>query len=64
MGSTLVGGSLGSAGWPGGFGGWRRADPVEGTVHVFLTHRLLEFERFTQGVGLDVCEAILEFQSV
>jgi CubicO group peptidase (beta-lactamase class C family) len=62
--SVLVGGGLGSVGWPGGFGGWWRADPTDGSVMIFLTHNLVERDQFDQGVGMEVYSAIGTFQNL
>ena len=60
---TICGGGVGSVGWPGGFGGWWRADPTDGSVMVFLTHNLVEREQFARGVGFGVYGAITKFQA-
>lgn len=60
---TVVGGHAGAVGWPGGFGGWWRADPVDGSVMIFLAHNLVEREQFARGIGFGVYEAITTFQS-
>ncbi len=59
---TLCGGGVGSVGWPGGFGGWWRADPNDGSVHVFLSHNIVEREQFLKGIGFGVYGAITRFQ--
>lgn len=56
------GGGEGAVGWPGGFGGWWRADPADSSVLVFLTHHMVELEQFADGVGFGVYEAIARFQ--
>lgn len=61
---TLVGGGLGSVGWPGGFGGWWRADPTDGSVMVFLCHNMVERAQFENGIGLDVYGAMSTFQTL
>lgn len=61
---TVCGGATGSVGWPGGFGGWWRADPANGTAFVFLTHNLVEREQFAKGIGFGVYGAITKFQAL
>jgi len=56
------GGGVGAVGWPGGFGGWWRADPTTGSVLVFLAHNMVELEQLADGVGFGVYEAIARFQ--
>ncbi|MCB9765403.1 MAG: beta-lactamase family protein [Alphaproteobacteria bacterium] len=58
----LCGGNRGAVGWPGAYGSWWRADPVERSVRIFMTHNMVEAEQLAQGVGLGVWTAILEFQ--
>jgi CubicO group peptidase (beta-lactamase class C family) len=61
---TLVGGGRGAVGWPGGFGGWWRADPANGSVLIFLAHNVVERDQFAKGVGFGVYGAIAEFQTL
>jgi CubicO group peptidase (beta-lactamase class C family) len=61
---TLVGGGKGAVGWPGGFGGWWRADASDGSVLIFLAHNIVERDQFAQGVGFGVYGAIAEFQTL
>jgi CubicO group peptidase (beta-lactamase class C family) len=61
---TVCGGGTGAVGWPGGFGGWWRADPSDGSVLIFLAHNIVEPDQFADGIGLDVYEAIARFQAV
>lgn len=56
------GGGVGAVGWPGGFGGWWRADPTDESVLVFLAHNMVELEQLADGVGFGVYEAIADFQ--
>ncbi len=55
------GGSEGSVGWQGGFGGWWQADPNEQCVMLFLAHNMVELDALQQGFGLGVYEAISTF---
>lgn len=61
---TVCGGGAGAVGWPGGFGGWWRADPNDGSVLIFLAHNIVELDQFASGIGLSVYEAIARFQAV
>jgi CubicO group peptidase (beta-lactamase class C family) len=58
------GGTVGAVGWPGGFGGWWRADPGDNSVMIFLSHNIVELEQLASGIGLGVFVAIAEFQSL
>jgi len=58
------GGSMGSIGWPGAFGGWWRADPSDDSVMIFLSHCIAELEQLAQGYGLGVWTAISQFQAL
>lgn len=57
------GGGVGAVGWPGGFGGWWRADPNNNSVQIFLTHNMVELEQLFNGIGIGVYEAITQFQA-
>jgi CubicO group peptidase (beta-lactamase class C family) len=57
------GGGMGAVGWPGAFGGWWRADPVNNSVLIFLTHNMLELEQLFDGIGLGAYEAMTQFQA-
>jgi CubicO group peptidase (beta-lactamase class C family) len=61
---TLCGGSIGSVGWPGAYGGWWRADPADNSVLVFLSHNMVELDQLAAGVGLGVFTAIAQFQAL
>lgn len=62
-GTVPCGGGMGAVGWAGGFGGWWRADPGNDSVLIFLAHNMVEFEQIFEGIGLDVWEAINQFQA-
>jgi CubicO group peptidase (beta-lactamase class C family) len=62
--SRPCGGGAGAVGWPGGFGGWWRADPTDNSVLIFLAHNMVELEQLTKGIGLGVFSAIRQFQSL
>ena len=59
--ATICGGSAGTVGWPGGFGGWWQADPGDRSAMVFLSHNLVERDQFANGIGFDVYAAIARF---
>jgi CubicO group peptidase (beta-lactamase class C family) len=61
---TMCGGGVGAIGWPGGFGGWWRADPNDGSVLIFLAHNIVELDQLAEGVGLGVYSAITQFQAL
>ena len=61
---TLCGGHEGAVGWPGGFGGWWRADVRDNSVMIFMTHNMVERDQFNQGIGFGVYGAIIEFQAL
>ena len=56
--SIPCGGSVGSVGWPGAYGGWWSADPVKKSVAIFLTHSMTDPKQLTQGIGWELYEAI------
>ena len=56
------GGGVGAVGWPGGFGGWWRADPGNNSVLLFLSHNMVELEQLLNGIGFGVYDAITQFQ--
>lgn len=55
-------GSPGTISWPGAYGGWWQADPVEGSVLIFLAHNMVDLAQMARGIGLGVWAAIDEFQ--
>lgn len=57
-------GSVGTIGWPGAYGGWWQADPVEQSVAIFLTHNMVEARQMMQGIGLAVWATIAQVQAV
>lgn len=57
------GGGVGAVGWPGGFGGWWRADPNNNSVLIFLAHNMVELEQLFNGIGIGVYDAITQFQA-
>jgi CubicO group peptidase (beta-lactamase class C family) len=57
-------GSPGTVGWPGAFGGWWQADPVEGSVQIFLAHNMVDPDQMARGIGIGVWAAIETFQTL
>jgi CubicO group peptidase (beta-lactamase class C family) len=57
-------GAIGTVGWPGAFGGWWQADPVEQSIMIFLAHNALELAQLEKGIGLDVYSAISQFHAM
>jgi len=56
--SIPCGGSIGTVGWPGAYGGWWSADPVKKSIAIFLTHSMTEPKQLAQGIGFELYEAI------
>lgn len=50
--ATLCRGHVGTVGWPGAFGGWWQADPVNRSVLVLLSHAMVDLSQLAQGIGL------------
>ena len=48
----LCRGHVGTVGWPGAFGGWWQADPVDRSVLVLLSHAMVDAAQLAQGIGL------------
>lgn len=61
---VICGGSVGSVGWPGAWGGWWQANPIDNSVLIFLAHNMVELNQFAQGIGFGIFDAILRFQSL
>lgn len=57
-------GSVGTVSWPGAWGGWWQADPVDGSVLIFLAHSMVDLAQMAQGIGLGVWGAVDTFQSM
>src|SRR5262249_51926928 len=56
-------GAIGTVGWPGAFGGWWQADPVDQSIMISLAHNAVEPAQMAQGIGLDVWSAISQFHA-
>src|SRR5579884_725593 len=50
-------GSRGTVSWPGAFGGWWQADPVQKSLLIFLAHNMLTLAQMAKGVGLEIGRA-------
>lgn len=59
----LCKGHAGTVGWPGGFGGWWQADPVDESVYILLSHCMVEPEQLAQGIGLGAYAARAAFHA-
>jgi CubicO group peptidase (beta-lactamase class C family) len=57
-------GSLGTIGWPGAYGGWWQADPIERSVLIFLSHNMVELDQMARGIGLEVWAAVASFHQI
>jgi CubicO group peptidase (beta-lactamase class C family) len=57
-------GHVGTVGWPGAYGGWWQADPVDRSVAIFLSHNMVELSQMARGIGLGVWQAIAEFHAI
>ena len=61
---TRCRGNVGTVGWPGAYGGWWQADPIDRSVLVFLAHNSFELDQFAKAIGLGVYSAITRFHAV
>ena len=57
-------GSVGAVGWPSAYGGWWQADPVQGSVSIFLAHNMVDLVQIARGIGLGAWAAIDAFTSL
>jgi len=57
-------GSPGTVSWPGAYGGWWEADPVERSAFVFLAHNMADLAQMAKGIGLGVWALIDDVQRV
>ena len=57
-------GSAGTVSWPGAFGGWWLADPVEKLVFIFLAQNMVNVPQMARGIGLGVWGAIDTAQKI
>ena len=61
---TCCRGAIGTVGWPGAYGGWWQADPIDKSVMIFLAHNSFETDQFAKGIGLGVYGAITRFHAL
>ena len=61
---TRCKGGVGTVGWPGAYGGWWQADPVDGSVMIFLTHNMFDLDQLLQGIGLGAFAAVERFHAL
>jgi CubicO group peptidase (beta-lactamase class C family) len=57
-------GSAGTVGWPGAYGGWWQADPVDQSILIFLSHNMPELHQLGNGVGLAAWMAMAQFHEL
>lgn len=57
-------GGVGTVCWPGAYGGWWQADPMDGSVMILLQHNMVELEGLMKGHGLAGYGAIQEFHAL
>lgn len=57
-------GGVGTASWPGAYGGWWQADPNDGSVLIFLAHNMVDLAQMAKGIGFGVWAAIDAFQTL
>jgi CubicO group peptidase (beta-lactamase class C family) len=62
--TTLCRGAAGTVGWPGAFGGWWQADPVERSVMILLAQNAFEPAQAAKGIGLGVYGVIEQFHEM
>ncbi|MEP7116060.1 MAG: serine hydrolase domain-containing protein [Acidobacteriota bacterium] len=59
----LCRGHAGTVGWPGAFGGWWQADPVDGSIYVLLSHCMVDLPQLMHGIGLGAYAARTAFHA-
>ena len=57
-------GAVGTIGWPGAYGGWWQADPVDRSVLIFLAHNMVDLHQMASGIGLGVWSTIATFHKL
>lgn len=57
-------GSAGTVSWPGAYGGWWQADPIDKSVLIFLAHNMVDVAQMAKGIGFGVWAAIDTFQTL
>jgi CubicO group peptidase (beta-lactamase class C family) len=61
--ATLCRGHAGTVGWPGGFGGWWQADPIDESVYILLSHCMVDLSQLAEGIGLGGYTARADFHT-
>lgn len=56
-------GAIGTVGWPGAYGGWWSADPINRSIALFLTHSMTTPSQLEEGIGFELYEAIAIFSN-
>jgi CubicO group peptidase (beta-lactamase class C family) len=57
-------GSVGTVSWPGAYGGWWQAEPMDNSVLIFLAHNMVDLAQMAKGIGFGVWVAIDSFQTL
>ena len=57
-------GNPGTVSWPGAYGGWWEADPVDDSAFVFLAHNMVDLPQMARGIGIGVWALIDDVQKV
>lgn len=55
-------GNPGTVSWPGAYGGWWEADPVDKSAFVFLAHNMADMVQMARGIGIGVWALIDDVQ--
>jgi CubicO group peptidase (beta-lactamase class C family) len=55
-------GNPGTVSWPGAYGGWWEADPIDHSAFVFLAHNMVDLAQMAKGVGIGVWALIDDVQ--
>lgn len=55
-------GNPGTVSWPGAYGGWWEADPVDQSAFVFLAHNMVDMAQMAKGIGIGVWALIDDVQ--
>ena len=57
-------GNPGTVSWPGAYGSWWEADPVDQSAFVFLAHNMADLAQMAKGIGIGVWALIDDVQKV
>ena len=52
----------GTVSWPGAYGGWWEADPLNQAAWVFLAHNMVDLPQMAKGIGIGVWAVIEDVQ--